>query len=152
MPLRGRVSLHALRLVGPHGELDPVPGVQLGHETGEVELDGTRADVELLADLGVRPSSCDREEHFLFALCEGSTSCTGTAARACAEKVARSPMISSASAAPVGDEDRARNSPAWAWIAIAETWWATGVVQFPRHLLALLGLGLLDQLGAGRVR
>ena len=59
---------HAFRFVGPHGEFDSVSGRELGHEAGEVELDGADADVEFLADLGVRLSSCDREEHFFFTL------------------------------------------------------------------------------------
>src|SRR6478609_9109609 len=62
---------HAFRFVGPHGEFDSVSGRELGHEAGEVELDGADADVEFLADLGVRLSSCDREEHFFFSFGEG---------------------------------------------------------------------------------
>ena len=36
-----------------------------------MELDGAHADVKFLADLGVRSSLCDREEHFLLTFCEG---------------------------------------------------------------------------------
>src|SRR3954449_696957 len=64
-------SGHPSGLVGPDGELDPVPGAELGHEPGQVELDGARADVELLRDLRVRPASGDGEEHRLLSLGEG---------------------------------------------------------------------------------
>src|SRR3954464_4621531 len=38
-------SCHPSGLVGPDGELDPVPGTELGHEAGQVELHRARADV-----------------------------------------------------------------------------------------------------------
>src|SRR4051812_44642426 len=58
-------SCHPSGLVGPDGELHPVPGTELGHEAGQVELDRARADVELLRDLGVRPPARHGEEHRL---------------------------------------------------------------------------------------
>ena len=62
---------HAFRLVGPHGEFDSVSGFELGHQARNVELDGAHADVEYLADFGVRLSSCDRDEYFFFTFCQG---------------------------------------------------------------------------------
>ena len=40
-------GLDALRLVGPHGDLDPVPRAELVHQARQVRLDGAETDVEL---------------------------------------------------------------------------------------------------------
>jgi nicotinamidase-related amidase len=44
---------HPVGLARRHGDLDAVPGAELGHEVGDVGLDGAEADVELMGELGV---------------------------------------------------------------------------------------------------
>ena len=56
---RRRSAVDAVRLVGPHGDLDAISGAELGHHAGEVSLDGAEADVELVGDLTVRRSATD---------------------------------------------------------------------------------------------
>ena len=61
-----RESAHdASRLVGPHGDLDPVPGAEPAHEAGEVCLDSAEADVDLVGDLSVGQAMGHGEEHLL---------------------------------------------------------------------------------------
>jgi len=47
-------ALVAVRLVGPHGELDALPGAQLAQEAGHVRLGRAEADLQLVCDLRVR--------------------------------------------------------------------------------------------------
>ncbi len=55
-------DLDALRLIGPHGDLDPVPRAELVHQAGQVRLDGAEADVQLIGDLGVGVAPSDGDE------------------------------------------------------------------------------------------
>jgi len=56
------VDSDSVGLVGPHCEFHPVAGPELGHEAGEVSLDGAEADVELVGDLGVGAAPGDGEQ------------------------------------------------------------------------------------------
>ena len=58
---RGPGSVHPARLVGPHRQLDAVPGAELVHEAAQVRLHGAQADVQLVGDLGVRPPAGHRD-------------------------------------------------------------------------------------------
>src|SRR5215213_10737250 len=59
-------AFDAVRFVGPHGDLDAISGAELGHQAGEVSLDGAEADVELVGDLTVRSTAGHREQDFFF--------------------------------------------------------------------------------------
>jgi hypothetical protein len=47
-------------------------GAELVHEAGEVELDRAEADVEVVGDLGVGPTSSDCHEDLFLAFGEGN--------------------------------------------------------------------------------
>ena len=59
--------IDAAGFVGPDGDLDPVPGADLAHDTGEVGFDGAEADVEVGRDLGVGPAGGRGDEDLLLA-------------------------------------------------------------------------------------
>ena len=49
----------------PHSEFNATSNRQFRHGAGKAELHGTHADLQVLADIGVGPSPCHREEHLL---------------------------------------------------------------------------------------
>ena len=63
-----RLSPDATRLVGPHRDLDPVPGTELAHQGADVGLHRAQADVQLRGDLVVGTAAGDGDEHVLLAL------------------------------------------------------------------------------------
>ena len=65
---RWGAALDAARLVGPHGDLDAVPGAELSHEAREVGLGGAEADVELVGNLGIGPTEGYDHQDLLFAV------------------------------------------------------------------------------------
>src|SRR5436309_3277099 len=65
---RPHVSVEESRLVREHDNLDAVAEVELLEDVGDVCLDGSVADVELSADLGVREAAGDQAEHVELAL------------------------------------------------------------------------------------
>ena len=67
---RVRVLLEQSRFVREHDGLDPVAQIELLEDVRDVRLDGRIADVELLADLGVREPAGDQAKHVELALCQ----------------------------------------------------------------------------------
>lgn len=64
----GHSGLDPPGFVGPHGNLNPIPGRQLGHEMGQVGLDRAEADVQLTSNLGIGKALGHCEEDLLFSL------------------------------------------------------------------------------------
>src|SRR5262249_62300325 len=60
-------ALDAARFVGPDGDLDSVPGAELGHQAGEMGLHGAETDVEFVGDLGVGPAPGHGDQKLFFA-------------------------------------------------------------------------------------
>src|SRR6476646_4880463 len=56
--------------VGEDHELGSVAGVELGEDPADVRLSSEEADVETVADLGVREALRDQSEHLVLALGE----------------------------------------------------------------------------------
>ena len=67
-PPTSRVRVDEPGLVGEHDRLDAVAQVELLEDVRDVRLDGRLADVELLADLGVREAAGDQAEDVALAL------------------------------------------------------------------------------------
>src|SRR3954449_3750075 len=51
---------HPAGVVGPHRDLDPVAGADLGQQARDVGLGGRQADEEVGGDLGVRAAAGDQ--------------------------------------------------------------------------------------------
>lgn len=67
-------ALDAVRFIGPHRHFDAVSGAEVGHEAGEVGLDGAEADVKFDGDLGLGSTVGNRDQDFLFSAgerCDG---------------------------------------------------------------------------------
>ena len=64
--------LYSPGFVRPDSNLHSVSCADLGHETGQMKLHGTEADVEVFGDLSVGPASGHGHEDLFLALREGA--------------------------------------------------------------------------------